>query len=369
MLEIKNVSKSYDNKLTIIDNFNLKINQGEFVVIVGPSGCGKSTMLRMVAGLEELTKGEILLNGRDISHAEPSKRDVAMVFQDYALYPHMNVFDNLAFGLKINNVGKDIIKEKVLKAAEILDLTAYLERKPSDLSGGQRQRVAMGRAIVKDAKIFLFDEPLSNLDAKLRHKMRAEIKKFHIDQKGTSIYVTHDQLEALTLADKLVIIRAGKIEQVGTPQEVFNNPKNSFVGEFIGTPAMNLLNVDLEYGSDGSVNVIGEDKAFNFRLPASKTKFHTEKKLSPKKAVLGIRPTDVVPYTNEEAGWNAKFSILFSELLGHEANLIIKSGKTEMNSLIPAMQALAPEVRSAEFYFKLHFAHLFDSQTGDNLNL
>jgi multiple sugar transport system ATP-binding protein len=369
MLDIKNVSKSYDNKLTIIDNFNLKINEGEFVVIVGPSGCGKSTMLRMLAGLEDLSSGELLLNGKDISHAEPSKRDVAMVFQDYALYPHMNVFDNLAFGLKINNVDKKIIKEKVEKAAAILDLTAYLERKPSDLSGGQRQRVAMGRAIVKDAKIFLFDEPLSNLDAKLRHKMRAEIKKFHIDQKGTSVYVTHDQLEALTLADKLVIIRAGKIEQVGSPQDVFNNPKNSFVGEFIGTPAMNLLDVDLEYGSDASVSVIGKERAFVFKLPESKIKFFKEKKLSPKRAVLGIRPTDIVPYTNEEAGWNAKFSILFTELLGHEANLLIKYADTEMSSLIPAMHIPRPEVKSSEFYFKLHFAHIFDKETGENLNL
>jgi multiple sugar transport system ATP-binding protein len=369
MLDIKNVSKSYDNKLVIIDNFNLKINQGEFVVIVGPSGCGKSTMLRMLAGLEDLSSGELLLNGKDISHAEPSKRDVAMVFQDYALYPHMNVFDNLAFGLKINNVDKKIIKEKVEKAAAILDLTAYLERKPSDLSGGQRQRVAMGRAIVKDAKIFLFDEPLSNLDAKLRHKMRTEIKKFHIDQKGTSVYVTHDQLEALTLADKLVIIRAGKIEQVGSPQDVFNNPKNSFVGEFIGTPAMNLIPVTLQYNSDGSINAIGEKDSFNFRLPETKTKFFREKKLSPKKAVLGIRPTDVVPYTTEEAGWNAKFNILFSELLGHEANLIIKCGNQEINSLIPAMHMPDALVKTTEFYFKLHFAHIFDSENGENINL
>lgn len=367
MLELKNIRKSYDNKLTIIENFNLDINQGEFVVIVGPSGCGKSTILRMVAGLEDITSGQLLLNGKDISHFEPSKRDVAMVFQDYALYPHMNVFENLAFGLRIKNVEESVIKEKVLKAAEMLDLTTYLERKPSDLSGGQRQRVAMGRAIVKDAKIFLFDEPLSNLDAKLRHKMRAEIKKFHLDQKGTSIYVTHDQLEALTLADKLVVIRAGKIEQVGSPQEVFNNPKNSFVGEFIGTPAMNLLEVDLEY-RDGGIFVIGKNRAFVFKLPENKTKFHTDKNLSPAKAVLGIRPTDIVLHSTEEAGWNAKFDVLFSELLGHEANLILKYADGEMNSLIPAMH-MPQGLKSAEFYFKLHFAHLFDITTGENLNL
>lgn len=367
MIELKNIVKSYDNKLTIIDNFNLKINQGEFVVIVGPSGCGKSTMLRMIAGLEEITSGEFLLNGKDIAHLPPSKREVAMVFQDYALYPHMNVYENLAFGLRINKTDEKTIDEKVKKAAHILDLTSYLERKPSDLSGGQRQRVAMGRAIVKDAKIFLFDEPLSNLDAKLRHKMRSEIKKFHIDQKGTSIYVTHDQLEALTLADKLVIIRKGVIEQVGSPQEVFTNPKNSFVGEFIGTPAMNLMEVDLSYEADG-IYATGKERTFRFKLPENKTTFHTVKKLSPTKAVLGVRPTDIVLHSNEEAGWNAKFEVLFTELLGHEANVILKYADGEITSLIPAMH-LPKDLKSAEFYFKLHFAHLFDSTTGDNLNL
>lgn len=367
MIELKNIHKSYDNKLTIIDNFNLEINPGEFVVIVGPSGCGKSTLLRMVAGLEEITGGELLVNGKNISHAEPSKREVAMVFQDYALYPHMSVYENLAFGLRLKKVDEKTIDEKVQKAAHILDLTTYLDRKPSDLSGGQRQRVAMGRAIVKDAKIFLFDEPLSNLDAKLRHKMRSEIKKFHIDQKGTSIYVTHDQLEALTLADKLVVIRKGVIEQVGSPQEVFNNPINSFVGEFIGTPAMNLMDVDLNYTNEG-IFITGKDRAFHFKLPDNKTRFYTEKKLSPKKAKLGIRPTDIVLHSTEEAGWNAKFEVLFSELLGHEANVILKYANEEITSLIPAMH-LPKDLKSAEFYFKLHFAHLFDSETGINLNL
>lgn len=367
MLELKNIHKSYDNKLIIIDNFNLNINEGEFVVIVGPSGCGKSTMLRMIAGLEEITSGQFLINGTDVTSFEPSKRDVAMVFQDYALYPHMNVYDNLAFGLKIKNTEEKIINEKVTRAAEILDLTAYLDRKPSDLSGGQRQRVAMGRAIVKDAKIFLFDEPLSNLDAKLRHKMRSEIKKFHLDQRGTSVYVTHDQLEAMTLADKLVVIRKGVIEQVGSPQEVFNNPINSFVGEFIGTPAMNLLEIDLEYKPDG-VYAIGKNRAFYFKLPDGKVLFHLKKKIAPTKAVLGIRPTDIVIHTSEEPGWNTKLDILFSELLGHEANLVLKYADLEINSLIPAMH-LPKALKSAEFYFKLHYAHIFDHESGINLNL
>ncbi len=366
MLELKDITKSYDDKKTIIPKLNLKVNEGEFVVFVGPSGCGKSTLLRMVAGLEELTGGEILLNHTDISSFEPSQRNVAMVFQDYALYPHMDVFDNLAFGLKIKKVDPEIIKEKVQKAASILDLTEYLHRKPSDLSGGQRQRVAMGRAIVKDAKIFLFDEPLSNLDAKLRHKMRAEIKKFHLDQKGTSIYVTHDQLEAMTLADKLVVLRNGIIEQVGTPQEVFNNPVNSFVGEFIGSPAMNLIDVKLEYVNQ-EVFIEGTNQSFRFKLPESKTKFYTEKKLNPKKAVLGIRPTDIVPHTSEEPGWNAKFDISYIELLGHEANILIHYDKADLSSLIPAMH-IPKNSKNVEFYFKLHFAHLFESESGLNLN-
>lgn len=366
MLELKNITKSYDKLNLVIPTLNLKINQGEFVVFVGPSGCGKSTLLRMIAGLEDLTSGELLLNGANISNFEPSERNVAMVFQDYALYPHMNVFDNLAFGLKIKKVPNTIIQEKVHRAAEILDLTDYLDRKPSDLSGGQRQRVAMGRAIVKDAKIFLFDEPLSNLDAKLRHKMRSEIKRFHLDQKGTSVYVTHDQLEAMTLAVKLVVLRKGVIEQIGSPQEVFNNPVNSFVGEFIGSPAMNLLEVNLEYHGD-DVYIIGAHEAFRFKLPENKTKFLTAKKQKPTRALLGIRPTDIIPQTTEEPGWNAPFDIAFHELLGHEANLILKYGKEEISSLIPSMH-LPNKNLQVEFYFKLHFAHLFDIENGLNLN-
>lgn len=369
MIELKNITKSYDQKNNVIPQLNLNINEGEFVVFVGPSGCGKSTILRMIAGLEEITTGDLFFSQKNVTKLEPSERDVAMVFQDYALYPHMSVFDNLAFGLKIKKVKEEIIKEKVLKAAEILDLTPYLDRKPSDLSGGQRQRVAMGRAIVKSAKIFLFDEPLSNLDAKLRHKMRLEIKKFHLEQKGTSIYVTHDQLEALTLADKIVVLNKGKIEQVGSPQEIFNNPVNSFVGEFIGTPAMNLLDIDLEYQQDG-IYIVGKNQSFKFKLPDNKSLFHTQKKLSPLKAKLGIRPTDIIIYENQPSGWQAPFEIYFTELLGHEANLILKYGDKEINSLIPAMNLPKNnQTTKIEFYFKLHFCHLFDNETGVNLNL
>lgn len=368
MIQIQNLNKKFlGAKKSIIDNFNLKIKDKDFVVIVGPSGCGKSTLLRMIAGLEEVTDGEILFDEKPVSRLEPSDRSVSMVFQDYALYPHMTVFENLAFGLTLKKIHQDDISKKVLAAAEVLDLTPYLQRKPAELSGGQRQRVAMGRAIVKDAKIFLFDEPLSNLDAKLRSKMRGEIKKFHLDQKGTSIYVTHDQLEALTLADQLVVLRDGKIEQSGTPQEVFNSPANSFVGEFIGTPSMNLIEVSVEYQTDG-VYILGPDKAFNFKLPTNKTLFHTEKKLSPEKVILGIRPTDVVLHHAESAGWNAAFKIIYHELLGHEISMVLKCGSKEITSLMPAMLS---EIKNSttEFYFKLHFAHIFDAQSGKNINL
>jgi multiple sugar transport system ATP-binding protein len=368
MISLKNISKTYDQKNHVISALNLEINEGEFVVFVGPSGCGKSTILRMIAGLEEITSGNLIFGQKNVTTLEPSERDVAMVFQDYALYPHMSVFENLAFGLKIKNVDEKIIKEKVLTAAKILDLTDYLERKPSDLSGGQRQRVAMGRAIVKNAKIFLFDEPLSNLDAKLRHKMRVEIKKFHVEQKGTSIYVTHDQLEALTLADKIVVFNKGKIEQMGTPQEVFANPVNAFVGEFIGTPTMNLIPVECEYTNEG-VFIKGMNNSFRFKLPKNKEKFHTEKFLNPTTVNLGLRPTDLELFENHESGWQAPFEILFTELLGHEANLILKYGDKEINSLIPAMHLPKQNERRKEFYFKLHYCHIFDCETGLNLNL
>lgn len=367
MIELKHLRKVYEPNTEIIADFNLTINDGQFVVVVGPSGCGKSTLLRMIAGLEDLTSGQILINNIDVSNKEPSERNVAMVFQDYALYPHMNVYDNLAFGLKIKKVDPQVLEDKVQKAAKILDLTDYLHRKPSDLSGGQRQRVAMGRALVKDAKIFLFDEPLSNLDARLRHKMRGEIKKFHLEQKGTSIYVTHDQLEALTLADQLVIIRKGVIEQIGSPEAVFNSPANSFVGEFIGTPSMNLIDVDLDYQND-DVFITGKNNSFKFKLPQNKILFYSKNKQTPKTAVLGLRPTDIVPFTTETPGWNASFDVIYQELLGHEVSLTLNCGGQEITSLISTM-LLPQNLKHSEFYFKLHFAHVFDSTTGKNLNL
>ena len=245
-LDLKNVTKIYPNGTKAVHETSLSIDEGEFMVFVGPSGCGKSTLLRMVAGLEEITEGEITLDGNLINEVDPSERDIAMVFQNYALYPHMNVYNNLAYGLKNRGIDKQAIEQKVNDAAKLLQISDYLLRKPSMLSGGQRQRVAMGRAIVRNPKIFLFDEPLSNLDAKLRIQMRLEIKKLQQKVGVTSIFVTHDQTEAMTLADKLAVINNGIIEQLATPIEIYNNPKSLFVAGFIGSPQMNFIEGELK---------------------------------------------------------------------------------------------------------------------------
>ena len=244
-IELKNIEKSFGNN-KVINNFNIKINDGEFIVLVGPSGCGKSTLLRMISGLESVDKGEIHLDNKIINNLIPSKREIAMVFQSYALYPHMNVYDNMSFGLKTEKLEKNEIDKKVKDAAKTLQIEDLLERKPRQLSGGQRQRVAIGRAITRNPKLFLFDEPLSNLDAALRSEMRVEISKLHKQLNTNMIYVTHDQVEAMTLADKIVILNNGNIEQIGTPDEIYNNPNNIFVAEFIGMPKMNILKNGIE---------------------------------------------------------------------------------------------------------------------------
>jgi len=241
VVELKNVSKVYDNKVKVVSDVTLTINDSEFVVLVGPSGCGKSTTLRMIAGLEEISEGEIYIDNKLINDVSPKDRDIAMVFQNYALYPHMTVYENMAFGLKLRKYNKEEIKQRVADAAKILDLEEYLERKPKALSGGQRQRVAVGRAIVRKPKVFLFDEPLSNLDAKLRVQMRTEISKLHHQLDATMIYVTHDQTEAMTMGDRIVVMKDGFVQQVDTPMHLYNNPQNKFVAGFIGSPAMNFI--------------------------------------------------------------------------------------------------------------------------------
>ncbi len=244
-IELKNIEKSF-GKNRVINKFNIKINDGEFIVLVGPSGCGKSTLLRMISGLESIDKGEIHLDNKIINNLIPSKRGIAMVFQSYALYPHMNVYENMSFGLKTEKLEKNEIDKKVRDAAKTLQIEDLLERKPGQLSGGQRQRVAIGRAITRNPKLFLFDEPLSNLDAALRSEMRVEISKLHKQLNTNMIYVTHDQIEAMTLADKIVILNNGNVEQVGAPDEIYNNPSNIFVAEFIGVPKMNILRNGIE---------------------------------------------------------------------------------------------------------------------------
>lgn len=250
---LKNIHKAYDSK-TIIDGIDLEIKDKEFLVLVGASGCGKSTILRMIAGLEDITSGEIFIDNRKVNKIPPKDRDIAFVFQSYALYPHMTVRENIAFGLKMRKIRPEVIERKVFEAAEALNLEEYLDRKPKQLSGGQRQRVALGRAIVREPKVFLMDEPLSNLDAKLRVQMRSEIKKLHEKLQTTFIYVTHDQTEALTMGDRIVVLDKGVIQQIGTPEEIYNNPKNTFVAGFIGTPQMNFLDGKM---SDGMLNIDG----------------------------------------------------------------------------------------------------------------
>jgi multiple sugar transport system ATP-binding protein len=278
---LRNVNKSYGN-LPIVKNLNLEVKDGEFVVLVGPSGCGKSTTLRMVAGLEDITQGDIQIGDRAINDLPPHKRNIAMVFQNYALYPHMSVRENIVFGLKKSGADVQTIKRKLADVSKMLKLDDYLDRKPADLSGGQRQRVAMGRALARDADVYLFDEPLSNLDAKLRHHMRTEIARIQHQYNMTAIYVTHDQIEAMTLGDRVVVMRDGVVEQVGTPMDIYLQPTNTFVATFIGSPAMNLFKAKIE----------GEDLVFDkYRIPASKIANVDMHNLSSHETVLvGIRP-------------------------------------------------------------------------------
>lgn len=303
-VEFKNVYKSF-GKTEVVKNISLEIQDKEFLVLVGASGCGKSTLLRMIAGLEDITQGEILIDGKVVNNVHPKDRDIAMVFQNYALYPHMNVFDNMAFGLKMRKVSKDTIKEKVLEAAKILNLENLLERKPKELSGGQRQRVALGRAIVREPKVFLMDEPLSNLDAKLRVQMRAEIKKLHTKLQTTFVYVTHDQIEALTMGDRIAILNKGELQQVDTPENIYNKPANTFVAGFIGSPSTNIFDARV---IDESSIAIGD---FKFSTSEEIRKIIQFNELCGKDVLVGIRPEhfyksenglQIVPELIEKAG-------------------------------------------------------------------
>ena len=333
-LSLKNICKVYPNGFEAVKDFNLEVEDQEFIIFVGPSGCGKSTTLRMIAGLEEISSGELYIDGKLVNDVEPKDRDIAMVFQNYALYPHMTVFDNMAFGLKLRKVPKDEIKRKVEEAAKILDLEKLLDRKPKALSGGQRQRVAMGRAIVRNPKVFLMDEPLSNLDAKLRVQMRSEIASLHNRLKATIIYVTHDQTEAMTLGTRIVVLKDGVIMQVDSPQKLYNEPNNLFVAGFIGSPQMNFI--------DAVCKVEGERVTLNFEktsvvLPPAKAKKLIDGGYNGKTVVMGIRPEDIGDSQIEiEAHKDAVFEtdVTGYELLGSEVLLYFNVAGTAMTAKV-----------------------------------
>ena len=363
MVEIamKNIYKRYDNSDDFaVSDFDMRVKDREFIVFVGPSGCGKSTTLRMIAGLEEITDGELWIGDTMMNDVAPKDRDIAMVFQNYALYPHMTVFDNMAFGLKLRKYKKDEIKKRVENAADILGLTPLLDRKPAALSGGQRQRVALGRAIVRDAKVFLMDEPLSNLDAKLRVAMRAEIAKLHQRLNTTSIYVTHDQTEAMTMADRIVILKDGFIQQIGSPKEVYDFPVNIFVGGFIGSPAMNFFDVTL------NGNRISNGDGLDIEVPEGKMKLLREKGYKDGvKLVFGIRPEDI---KSEQVALDAspntivRSKVTVSELLGAETMLYSQLGDLEYIARVDARDYHKPG-EDIDLAFDMGKSHFFDPET------
>jgi multiple sugar transport system ATP-binding protein len=312
-LSFRNVTKTYPNGVAVIHGIDMDVRDGEFIVIVGPSGCGKSTLMRMVAGLESITGGEISIGDKVVNRLEPAERDIAMVFQNYALYPHMSVFDNMAYGLKIRKLPKAEIQNKVQDAARILELSHLLDRRPGQLSGGQRQRVAMGRAIVRNPQVFLFDEPLSNLDAKLRVQMRTEIKALHQRLKTTTVYVTHDQIEAMTMADRIVVMHGGIVEQIGTPLDLYDRPVNLFVAGFIGSPAMNFLSGRI--AADGSKTFMTDD---GVSLPLT----HVPDGHAGCKAIYGVRPEHFVLGAAE----GVPFAVEVIEPTGSETHVFGKIG-------------------------------------------
>ena len=366
---LKGVKKIYDNKVTAVHDFNLEIADKEFIVLVGPSGCGKSTTLRMVAGLEDISEGDLIIGGKRVNDVEPKDRDIAMVFQSYALYPHMTVYENMAFALKLRKVPKDEIDKKVREAAAILDITQYLERKPKALSGGQRQRVAIGRAIVRDPQVFLMDEPLSNLDAKLRNQMRAEIIKLRQRINTTFIYVTHDQTEAMTLGDRIVIMKDGFIQQIGTPQEVFDRPANLFVAGFIGSPQMNFFDAKLQK-KDGKYQIAVADAVMEVSDKAQK--LLTEKGAGDMDVVVGIRP-EHISFAPVAGPHTVSSKVDVSEMMGSEVYLHVNAAGKDVVLRIPTTElpeehrAGIPYGTAVNFTFRSDLIHLFDPKTEKNL--
>jgi multiple sugar transport system ATP-binding protein len=351
-LTISNVKKSY-GAVEIIHGVNVDIQDGEFVILVGPSGCGKSTLLRMIAGLEEISGGEISIGGRVVNNLQPKDRDIAMVFQNYALYPQMTVAQNLGFALELAGAKRPEIERKVGQAAQILGLEPLLARKPAQLSGGQRQRVAMGRAIVRDPKVFLFDEPLSNLDAKLRVKMRAEIKALHQRLKTTIVYVTHDQIEAMTMADKIVVLQAGKVEQIGTPLELYDRPQNMFVAGFMGSPAMNFLEGRLNGGANPSLHLPSGMSVELSKAPPE---------ANGRDVVIGIRPEDIS--FGGDDGVPAMVTVV--EPTGSETHVALDVDGREITWVMRERAELLPQ-QTVKLSFKSDNVHFFDKATQQRL--
>ncbi len=371
-VKLTGVKKIYDNKVVAVHDFDLEIRDKEFVVFVGPSGCGKSTTLRMIAGLEEISEGTLQIDGEVVNDLQPKDRDIAMVFQNYALYPHMTVYDNIAFSLRLKKTPEDEVYEKVTNAAEILGITEYLMRKPRALSGGQRQRVAIGRAIVRNPKVFLMDEPLSNLDAKLRNQMRAEIILLREKLNTTFIYVTHDQTEAMTLGDRIVIMKDGYIMQVGSPEEVFDTPRNLFVATFIGSPQMNLFNASLIKSGNGNYSV----RYQNMTVPLDQDRCALLEKNgigSKDKVILGVRPEHMTCCFDKEEN-AVRSTITVNEMMGSELHLHVSAGDDQNIIVrIPTIE-LDPARRSSlahgmplSFTFSSKVIQLFDPETEQSL--
>ncbi len=358
---LKNISKVYDGGNTAVKDVNIEVKDKEFVVLVGPSGCGKSTTLRMIAGLEEITNGDLFIDGKKVNDVSPKDRDIAMVFQNYALYPHMTVFENMAFGLKLRKFPKEEIKERVNDAAKILGLEDYLNRKPKALSGGQRQRVAVGRAIVRKPKVFLFDEPLSNLDAKLRVQMRTEISKLHHQLGATMIYVTHDQTEAMTMGDKIVVMKDGVVNQIDSPLNLYNFPVNKFVAGFIGSPSMNFISGTVI--NDNGLCFKSTDGGLVVKLPSGNNK--KLETYSNKKIWLGIRPEDIydAATTPERPSFSKEeFGLEVVEPMGNEIFLYFQVDGNQFTARIPARDMPEPGTKRA-LYFDTEKLHFFDTET------
>lgn len=359
-IQFNNMYKRYDNADDYsVKDFDIDIEDGEFLVLVGPSGCGKSTTLRMIAGLEEITEGELKIDGKVVNNVAPKDRDIAMVFQNYALYPHMTVFDNMAFGLKLRKMDKDVIEKRVKEAAEMLGLSDLLDRKPAALSGGQRQRVALGRATVREANVFLMDEPLSNLDAKLRVHMRTEIGQLHNRLETTTVYVTHDQTEAMTLATRIVIMNEGEIHQVGSPFDVYNNPNDIFVASFIGSPSMNFYDVHYENGR------VSNGKGIDLPVIEPDKKLLDENGYDGKEIVFGIRPEDLqAEQIALEASPNTviRADIEVAELTGADSILHLKSNETEITAVVDARDHHQPGTQ-IDVAVNMNKARFFDKDT------